>query len=961
MSRQEQIAQLMSSWEQAGRQLSAEQLCADSPELLDELKNAIARRRAAAIEPTLADDPNASTVARRPTLNLPPTHIGPYHVIETIGEGGKGTVYKAEQREPLRRTVAIKIIKPGFDSRQIIARFESERQALARMDHPNIARVLDAGMTEGYRPYFVMEFVPGVPVTDFCDENHLTIRERLLVFIEICKAIAHAHTKALIHRDIKSRNVLAFMQDGKPAVKVIDVGIAKAMTNERLTEHTFNTSRGEVVGTYDSMSPEQVEGSPDIDTRTDVYSLGVLLYELLSGAKPFDHETLARATDEELKRIVREVEPPKPSEKLTSLGNEATQVATTRKIEARALASELRRELEWIPLMALRKERQRRYESVQQLQEDVERYLCGEALLAGPESKLYRLRKAVIRHRGAVFAAAVIFLVLVAGIAATSWQAIRATRAQKVADANKAVAQEHEAEALQQAARAQAVNRFQLDMLRAADPDKMLGERVTVLDATVAALKRLDDGELKDQPLIEAAVRDTIGDTLRALSRFDQAEPVLRAALDLRRRELPPNHPDIATSLNQLASLLQERRELVESERLFREALAIRKASLPPDHLDVAQSMNNLGDLLRDAGKTEEVQSLYEQALAIRRAKLAPNHKDVAQSLNNLAAVYQSQGRFDQAEPLLREALAIQRRAHPAGHPQIADALVNLGVILEDEGKLDEAESPLREALDIRRRTLPADHKDTAISLAHLAKLLRARDKLPEAITLSQEALDMRRRLFGPNHELVALNMADLGTMYQDQQDYKSAEPLLLEALQILQAQRPLDERNLSITQTNLAQLLVSQNRYSEAEPLLAASLEMRRRVLPAGHSLITSNINDLATVQQKLGKLSQAEALFREALELRLRHLPVDDLLIAQSRNNLGTVLWQQSRHAEAEPLLREALRIRSSKLGAKDSATRRTATTLVAVLFALERSREAEALRAEYRLPPPASRPQS
>src|SRR5262245_40081346 len=522
MSRQEQIARLISSWEQAGRQPSAEQLCADSPELLDDLRQAIARRRAAAIEPTLADDPNASTVRRGPSLNLPPTHIGPYHVIETIGEGGMGTVYKAEQREPLRRTVAIKIIKPGFDSRQIIARFESERQALARMDHPNIARVLDAGMTEGHRPYFVMEFVPGVPVNDFCDENHLTIRERLLVFIEICKAIAHAHNKALIHRDIKARNLLAFMQDGKPAVKVIDFGIAKALTNERLTEQTFNTSRGEVVGTYDSMSPEQVEGSPDIDTRTDVYSLGVLLYELLSGAKPFDYEMLARATDDELKRIVREVEPPKPSDRLTSLGNEATQVASTRKIEARALASELRHELEWIPLMALRKERQRRYESVQQLQEDVERYLTGQALLAGPESRVYRARKALARHRGAVAAAAAIVLLLIAGIATTSWQAVRAIRAEAVAHANEESARKHEAEALQQAAVAQAVNRFQLDMLRSADPDKMLGERVTVLDATRAALKRLDDGELKDQPLIEAAVRDTIGDTFRALSRSEE-------------------------------------------------------------------------------------------------------------------------------------------------------------------------------------------------------------------------------------------------------------------------------------------------------------------------------------------------------------------------------------------------------------------------------------------------------
>src|SRR4051812_11054813 len=288
-----------------------------------------------------------------------PKRIGPYHILELLGEGGMGEVYKAEQRTPIRRTVAIKIIKLGFDSREVVARFESERQAMARMDHPHIARVLDVGISDSGRPYFVMEYVPGKPITQFADDNRLAIKDRLLLFMQACEAISHAHTKAIIHRDVKSSNVLAYLQDGRPTVKVIDFGIAKALTGDRLTDATFNTGQGRIIGTYDSMSPEQADGSPDIDTRTDVYSLGVLLYELLAGAKPFDQATLARAADQEIRRIIREVEPARPSTRLTALGATAAKLAEVRQVKVEQLAQALRSELEWIPLMAMRKERQR--------------------------------------------------------------------------------------------------------------------------------------------------------------------------------------------------------------------------------------------------------------------------------------------------------------------------------------------------------------------------------------------------------------------------------------------------------------------------------------------------------------------------------------------------------------------------------------------------------------------------
>ena len=357
--------------------------------------------------------------------------IGPYHILCKLGEGGFGAVYKAEQRQPVRRTVALKLIKLGFDTKEVIARFNSERQALARMDHPNIAKVLDAGSTDQGRPYFVLDYVAGLSITSFADQNRLSIKERLLLFVQVCDAIAHAHQKAIIHRDIKSGNVLAFMLDGKPQAKVIDFGIAKALTSDRLTDLTFNTASGTTIGTYGSMSPEQAAGSPDIDTRTDVYSLGVLLYELLAGVPPFDRKMLAEADHDRARKIIREKEPPKPSTQLGGMKNSAPGIAELRQTELVSLIRQLRVELEWIPMKAMRKERDRRYRSPQQLADDIQNYLHGRPLVAGPETRMYRLKKSLRQHARLVAAVSSIIAVLLLGIVATTVQTTRARTAER--------------------------------------------------------------------------------------------------------------------------------------------------------------------------------------------------------------------------------------------------------------------------------------------------------------------------------------------------------------------------------------------------------------------------------------------------------------------------------------------------------------------------------------------------
>ena len=383
--------------------------------------------------------------------------IGPYRILEKLGSGGFGTVFKAEQRQPVRRIVALKIIKPGFDTKEVIARFDAERQALARMDHPNIAMVLDAGATAAGRPYFAMEYVAGVAITQFANENKLTIKDRLLLFIEACDAITHAHQKAIIHRDIKASNVLGFMRDGKPHVKVIDFGIAKALTSDRLTEMTFNTAQGMAIGTYESMSPEQAAGSPDVDTRSDVYSLGVLLYHLLTGVPPIDRKKLANMTQAEVRRTICDVEPPTPTAQLRALGIAASPLAQSRQCETDSLLRQLKRELEWIPLKAMRKERERRYASSQQLAEDIQNYLHGRPLIAGPESKVYRLKKLVHQHAGLVSAIAVVMMVLLLGIAATTVEAINERQAEKAARASEARAIDEKRAAEESEARASAL------------------------------------------------------------------------------------------------------------------------------------------------------------------------------------------------------------------------------------------------------------------------------------------------------------------------------------------------------------------------------------------------------------------------------------------------------------------------------------------------------------------------
>ncbi len=557
---------------------------------------------------------------REPGSYVGETIAGRYKLIEMIGEGGMGTVFMAQQTAPVKRVVAVKIVKAGMDSKAVLARFEAERQALAMMDHPNIARVLDAGSTESGRPFFVMELVKGTPITTYCDQHRLTPRQRLELFLPVCQAIQHAHQKGVIHRDVKPSNVLVAMYDDKPVPKVIDFGLAKA-TGQLLTEKTLMTGFGAIVGTLQYMSPEQAGlNNLDIDTRSDVYSLGVVLYELLTGTTPLDRRSLGEAALLEVLRIVREVDAPRPSAKL-STSEALPSIAANRNIEPAKLAKLMQGELDWLLLKALEKDRARRYETANGLARDIQHYLADEVVEARPPSTAYRLRKFVRRHKGRVLAASLVLLVLLAGICGTTFGLIRAEQQKQRAEAGEKLAGQRLTRVEEEKRVAQAVRNFlQNKLLGQADTSVQANALLNAggssaeakLNPTIrelldrAALELAPDkieANFPNEPLVQAELLNTVGDTYRGVGEYDRAIQFLTRAAELLKTHVGADHADTLATISRLAEAYRQAEKLPQAIELFKRVSDAFEKKLGPDDPDTLRALNDLANTYRSAGK----------------------------------------------------------------------------------------------------------------------------------------------------------------------------------------------------------------------------------------------------------------------------------------------------------------------------------------------------------------------
>ncbi len=861
--------------------------CGDDPDLRREVESLLRASKQSMIGTGEGRRAAAGVAAQAsPAREGPGTWIGPYRLVRPIGEGGFGTVHLAEQEQPVRRTVALKIIKLGMDTRQVIARFEAERQALAMMDHPHIARVFDAGETETGRPYFVMELVRGEPITAYCDTHRLSVRERLGLFVQVCHAVQHAHHKGVIHRDLKPSNILVAIHDGRPVPKVIDFGIAKA-TSARLTERTLVTEHRQLIGTPAYMSPEQAEMSGlDIDTRTDIYSLGVLLYELLTGTTPFDTTDLMKAGYGEIQRIIREEEPPRPSTRVSTLGESLSDVAVRRRTEPRALGALLRGDLDWIVIKTLEKDRTRRYETANALAMDVERHLSAEPVSAAPPSAAYRVRKFVRRHRVGVAAGTAIGAAVVLEVIAAAWGLA------SVMGANAQLRAERDAKA-REAAKAEAVSGFLKDVLASADPAQS-GKDVSTRQMLDEASDRIARGAFAREPLVEARLQATIGDMYRALGVYDQAEHLLNAALATQRPRLGEHSADTIRSMNAIAYLYWRQCRYDEAAALNTRVLERASAALGPEHHETLLALNLEAVLANVLGRSADAVVMHERLLETRRRLLGEEHPDTLHSMNNLAVSYFDVGRTADAAATFARVLEACRRTRGEEHPQTLLAMSNVADCDRKRGRLAEAAAGLEEVVRLRGKVLGPDHPDTLVSESILAGTYRDLGRYAKAVSLRERVLEGHRRTLGEESRYTLWAMSQLAFSYRDVGRYDEAQALLE---RVYDAGGPMpggtEEEVEGSRLRSLASVAEARGRWAEAETMRRTFLESALRQTLRNDPLPVGAYGDLGMNLLRQGRFPNAQPVLRDAY------------------GYLGLNLFHQGKFAEAEQALGESLRL--------------------------------------------------
>ena len=882
--------------------------CANDDELRRELMDALSDADTAS---ALTGEKAAALVADGGDPGMG-RRLGTYRILRTVGEGGMGVVYEAEQEHP-RRIVALKVIKAGVAGAELLRRFELESQVLARLQHPGIAQIYEAGAADtgfGPQPYFAMEFIHGVPLRQYAETHHLDVRRRLELMAKVCDAVEHAHQRGVIHRDLKPANILVD-HAGQP--KILDFGVARATDSD--AHATRQTDMGQLIGTLAYMSPEQADADPlELDTRSDVYALGVILYELLANRRPYQlsdqlHEAL---------RVIREEDPSRLS----------------------SISRDYRGDVEVIASKALEKDKTRRYASAAALADDLRRYLADQPITARPASTSYQLRKFARRHSALVGAVAAVFAVLVVGIVLTTWQAVRARRAEAAAVEAQQTAQAVN-EFLQNDLLAQASASSQAGSSQAPDPDLKVR---TALDRAAARIS----GRFSRQPGVEAGIRDTIGQTYLELGLYSEARHQWELALEAQ-RQVPGTAPERALKISSrlgYTALMQGK--YAEAERLLAETLQTQRRVLGPEHPGTLYSSTNLASVYYSQGKYAESEALDLQILDIRRRRFGPDDLNTVASMNNLALTNYAQGKYAEAEERFSETVERRRRVLGAEHPETLDAMSNLGLVYAVRGKYAQAEALDSQILEIRRRVLGPEHPDTLTSLGNLAVVGLALGKFKQAEALNSQAVEIQRRVLGAEHPDTLVFMNNLGFAYLAQGRNTQAEALDRQLLEIRRRVLGPEHPDTLISMENLANDYAFGGKYPQAEVLYRTAVEISNRTMGPEDAHTLAFISDFASMQRRRGQYVEAESLALQAFSGRRRALGPEHPDTLASEADVALDHQLRGRFAESEPLAREALEL-GRKVQPDDWQPFRAASLLGASLAGQKRYDAAEPLLLE------------
>ena len=807
-------------------------------------------------------DQNVRRIEAAGTLTSGQIFAQRFQLIRKLGEGGMGQVWLAAQLSPVRRPIALKLIKAGMYDEAVVQRFQSEGQSLAIMDHPAIAKVFDAGTTPQGQPYFVMEYVPGLPITEYCDQHLLQIGERLQLFIQACEGVQHAHQKAIIHRDLKPANILVMKVDGKAQPRIIDFGLAKATTTEQ-ADQTLLTRFGNLMGTPGYMSPEQLDPQMrDIDTRADVYSLGVILYVLLTGLQPF--ETKRRHTpalDEWLRRL-REEEPPAPSTKVSADRETGRDIAAERGVERKQLARLLHGDLDSIAMKALERDRERRYATPLELAADLRRHLNHEPIVARPASAAYRLRKYARRYRVAAGAVAGLLLVLGAFSIMQAIHLRETTRERDRANLERDRAGQERDRANQERDRATRIADFMTGIFKVPDPSEARGNSVTAREILDKASNEIGKGLAQDPDVQSQMVYEMAG-TYNDLGLHARAQALAQRALDARMSLHGSADPRTLQSTTQLGWILHMEGHDSDAEPLERRALADERRVLGADDPLTLETADDLGMTLKTLGQFTEAETLERATIDAATRRLGPENALTMQSVNHLGSILFYEGHSADAEKVLRTALDVDRRVWGPDHPETMMALTTLALSLHHQNRFAEAEQLYREILAASERVLGADHRSTAIAMANLADVLNDEGHLPQATILYREALATLSRTLGPNHPSTLLCELNLTRLLRTEGHLQEAEKMQRETLAAEIRAHGAAYPDTWLSQSELAETLILEHRYAAAEQLAREAFDIQLRSLGPRHRDVLDTLERLGMAMAFNHHYAQAQSLF--------------------------------------------------------------------------------------------------